>query len=1200
MKIRLSASCCFLGLLILLQCVFNSLGAQNIAFNDKTSRHDYNGTKEQQNGDSNLSLRDALLEIKRIYNVDILFEESIVSGITVNSEVVRSSFKNIEDALANVLKDINLRFKKIKKNTYIIINAKKIVSNNAKKSEDPADNEWLKIEQAQTGKTEKSKNVVTPDERVPAVTVTGTVLDETNKPLSGVSVTIKGTQKGVTTNEEGKFSIATENEKDVLVFSYVGFESREITIGSKTTLGIVLRSNSTILGDVVVIGYGEQRRKGLTNAVSSISSRQIRDLPISNPAQAMAGQLAGVYVQQSNGAPGSAPVIRVRGTGSISASNNPLYVIDGYPFNDANYFNTLNPADIESIDVLKDAAAASIYGSRGANGVVVVTTKRGKSGKTLFNFNAFTGISEMAKKMRVMNSREFVDLATEAFTAGGVAIPAVFSQPQNWANTDWQDVIFQNAKLNNYQVSASGGTDKVQYSVSGAHYNEEGIIIGNSFKRYNLNAKLDAKLSPKLKLNLDLTPSYTITDVRANSGQFSNQSAISGINALALAPNQVIAGGVSGLTLAPAIPNAITMPALIPVRYANGDYGQPNIDPYLKGTFVLQGSFNPLANLENYYDRTEATRLFGRTGLAYEIISGLSFNSALGGSVTNSLRNAYRNSIIPNNNYQNANVTTPNIASIAGYQGSDKSINWVWTNTLTYRKIIKEHSFTVLGGVESQKNNVESNQVISKPGSYSNDLIPYISGASDFTVTSFKTLWSLISYFGRLNYNFSDRYLLSASIRRDGSSRFGPNTRYANFPSVSVAWRITNEKFMANVSVVSELKLRASYGVTGNFEIGDFPWVATVRVDNYTLGGLKATGLTPNGFANPDLTWETNKQKDFGLDMGLWKDRVYLKIDYYQRNTDGLISSQPIPTINGFSGFYITNVGNIQNKGWEFALTTQNITGALRWTTNFNVSFNRNKVTSLVNNGQTIISSPVFGWSNTHRIAVGRPLGDMYGYIVDGIFQTQQEADAGPKWNGITGKPGDPKYRDLNKDGIITDNDITVVGNAQPDFTYGITNTLSFKGFDLNIITQGVQGGEITNGILRFENTFTGRVNATERMLHRWRSASSPGDGITPRATINTTEGGINQFSSRFIFDASFFRIRNITLGYTVPSSLTKKVRLQNARIYLSAQNLHTFSKYFGYDPEVNQLANNENALGLDQGTYPTPRTFSAGINIGF
>lgn len=1129
-------------------------------------------------------LKDVLNEWGRSRGVNILFEETTVEGLMVTPDRVspnplRSS-GNLERQLEAVLKPFRLTFRKLKSNSYLVTPLEK--PDGPPPAPVPGQSGLAAPAEPRPAPVETSTALPTASQ--PAdVTVSGRVTDEAGAGIPAVNVSVKNTTRGTTTDGTGTYRLAVPDASAVLMFSSVGYERQEIAVGNRTTVDVTMKTDVQGLSEVVVVGYGTQAKKDLSTSVASINSTQIKDLPISNPAQALAGQLPGVYVQQANGAPGAAPVIRIRGTGSLSASNNPLYVIDGYPFNDASFFNTLNPSDIQSIDVLKDAAAAAIYGSRGGNGVVVVTTKRGQAGKTRFDFNAFTGVAQVAKKMRLLDSQEFVDYATEAYRAGNVAIPAVFSAPSKWANTDWQDVIFQAGKVSNYQLAATGGSESVRYAVSGAYFREGGIIVGNDFERFNLNVKLDANLSRRLRLNLDLTPSYATTNQRANSGQVSNS------------------GLIGGITLPPSVSGAIVMPSLIPVRYANGDYGQPNIDPGLTGSFVLQNIFNPLANLEQYHDRTDGTRLWGRMGLDFTLLDGLALNSSLGGATLNQVRNAYRNSVISNLDYQTANVTTPNVTSIAGHQSLNKTLNWVWTNTLTYTKTLGKHRLTALAGVEAQKNTSEFNVIQSRPGTYTNDLVPYISGSSDVFSNAGKSVWALVSYIGRLNYNYADKYLLTAVLRRDGSSRFGPNARFALFPSVSAAWRVTGEPFLQNVTWLSELKLRASYGKTGNFEIGDFPWVATVGVDNYSLGGTRVIGLRPNGFANSDLTWETNRQTDLGLEVGLLQDRIYLTADYYERNTNGLISSRPIPTINGFSASYVTNIGNIRNRGLELGLTTQNTRsgGALQWTTNLNVSFNRNLVTALVN-GQTIINTPIFGWNNTHRISEGRPLGDLYGYVLDGIFQNQSEADAGPKWNGVTGKPGDPKYRDLNGDGRITTDDITTIGNSQPDFTYGITNTLRYRGFDLNVIMQGVQGGDITNAVLRFENTFTGRVNATGLMLNRWRSPEQPGDGITPRVTTNTVEGGIREFSSRFIYDASFFRIRNVTLGYALPLGLVQKARLQSARIYVSAQNLATFSKYFGYSPEVSQQGENVNALGIDQGTYPIPRTVTVGLNVGF
>ncbi|MFN4146142.1 MAG: SusC/RagA family TonB-linked outer membrane protein [Runella sp.] len=1017
----------------------------------------------------------------------------------------------------------------------------------------------------------------------------GRVTDENGTGLPGVSIVIKGTQRGTTTDPNGQYRIEIPDANAVLVFSFVGYLPQEVIVGTRTQLDINLKVDTKALEEVVVVGYGTQTKKDLSTAISSVGTRQIKDLPISNPGQALAGQLAGVQVQQGSGTPGQAPTIRVRGTGSLAGGNGPLYVIDGYPFNDASYFNTLNPADIESVDVLKDAAAAAIYGSRGGNGVVVVTTKRGKSGKTQFSVNTYRGVSSVTKKVEVLDARQYAELATDAFRAGGVAVPRLFSpdSASQWLNTDWQDVIFRNAPINNLEVGATGGNERTRFAISGVYFGEEGIVKGTDFIRYNLNAKLDAQLTNRLKMTLDFMPSYVTRNLQAVSGQPSNEG---------IAP---------GITLGPAVPSALLMPPQIPPRYANGNYGQPNADPSLVGTLVLQNLFSPLAPLENYKDKDQTLRLWTRGSLSYQIAKGLEVSSAFGAAYSNYWRNAYRNSIISNLNFQTANLNNPVVGSIAAYQTTNKSLNWVWTNTLNYTRTFGGHTITGLLASEAQKNTFEFNALESKPGVFVNDLVSHIGSLNnaDIFASSSQTLWALVSYIGRVNYNYKDRYLVSAALRRDGSSRFGPNRRFANFPSVSAAWRIANESFMRKLPIFSELKIRGSYGVTGNFEIGDFPWVATLGSDNYTFGGIRQIGYRPNGFANPDLTWETNKQTDIGVEIGLWNDRIYLTADAYERNTEGLIANRPIPTINGFTGTVVTNIGNIRNRGLEFTLTGRPVESksaeGLRWTTSANISFNRNLVTSLVG-GQTIFNTPIFGWNNTHRISEGRPLGDMYGFIMDGVFMNQAEVNRGPQWQGNGSVPGDPRYRDINNDGKIDGNDITIIGNAQPNFIYGFVNTLNWRGFDLNIIAQGVQGGQITNALLRFQDTFTGRANATIRMANRWRSESNPGDGQNPRVTTNTVPGGLREFSSRHIFDASYFRIRNVTVGYTFPTKLTQKAYLQTARLYFSVQNLATISSYFGYSPEANQREGGVNSLGIDQGTYPLPRTVTLGVNLSF
>jgi TonB-linked SusC/RagA family outer membrane protein len=1016
------------------------------------------------------------------------------------------------------------------------------------------------------------------------IQVQGRVTDSSGAPLPGVTVAVENTTQGTITDANGSYSLVNVPSEATLVFSFVGMKTQEILIAGKSIINILMEEETVGIEEVVAVGYGSAQKRDLTTAVSSVSSEQLEDIPVANASQALSAKMSGVQVQQTTGEPGSSPVIRIRGYGSISATSDPLYVIDGYPSQDAGYFNSLSPSDILRIDVLKDAASSAIYGSRGANGVILVTTKRGMAkGKADFNIDVYKGISQVSKKLNLLNAKEFVETASEAYRAGNVSIPNVFNTPSEWNDTDWQDVIFQNADIENYKMSATGGAEKIKYLFSGAYYGEEGIVIGNDFDRITFNAKIDAELAEKLSIGVDIVPSYGISDWKSNSGLISNEIICSDI------------------TVPPAIPGAIAMPPLIPIKYENGDYGQPNIDPYLKGTYVLQNIYNPLCELEQLKAQSESARLLGKLDLRYELGGGLSFNTVIGGTFYNTVSNVYRNSVIANRVYQLANMTTPYVESIKAHQFMERSYEWLWTNTLNIDRQYGNHSINGILGIEAQKNFLEQSILSSKDGAFSNDYIHNISNSSDNSSWGGKAEWSIASYIGRFSYDYKDKYYLSIALRRDESSRFGPESRVAYFPSLSFAWRMSDENFFLNISKwLSDIKLRGSYGKTGNFEgFGNYAWSASMGTTKYAFGQAIEIGYYPSGYADNALTWETTHQIDVGLDLGLLENRILLTIDAYQRNTDGLISLRPIPAIGGFGTSVTTNIGNIENKGLDIEFTSKNMKNILKWTTTFNISFNKNEVKKLVNDN-IIYGTPVYGWSNTHRIMEGRPVGDIYGYQAEGIFRNQDEVNNSPQWNGNGSVPGDVKYKDVSRDGKITPDDITRIGNALPDFTYGMTNTFKIKSIDLSILLQGVQGGNIMNGSLRMEDTYTGRINSHSRLLERWQSERNPGNGLIPRLTTNPSEGGNSSFSSRHIFDASYLRIRSVVLGYTFTSECLEKFGMKKARVYLSAENLYTFSNYFGYSPEASEKGGSITQLGVDQGTYPLPRKIIVGLNVGF
>lgn len=1009
--------------------------------------------------------------------------------------------------------------------------------------------------------------------------ISGRVTDEKGTGLPGVTVQVKGATVGTATDESGNFMVRVPTGATTLVFSSVGFAAQTIEIGDRRQINLTMREDVRALADVVVVGYGTQKKTDVTGAVASVSAKDIKDLPVASFTESLAGQVAGVQVQQTSGSPGSALTVRVRGAGSISAGNAPLYVVDGYPLASSDDINLINPNDIASVEVLKDASAAAIYGSRGGNGVVIITTKRGKAGKPKVEFDYYIGQQQVAKKLDMLNATQFAEYSREAFNnawvdRGGKAsdpnsfrpdgqrlrYPDIYDDPSALANTDWQNQIFRKAGLQNYNLSFSGGNESARYLISANYFDQDGIIRKSGFKRYSFRANVDAEVSKRLRVGINLAPSFSADNRVQSDGHWASDGIING-----------------ALSILPVIP--VYNPDGTYASQVNFGYGTPGIP-------------SPVAIMNEVTDRVNTMRVLGNMYAELEIASGLAFRTSLGADVNTNRRNYFRPSVVPANQQP-----APTIA--AGYNSSRLFLNWLNENTLTYTKTFAEvHTLTALAGFTAQQAPIQERTRIDATG-YPNDLVSTVNAASIRTGSGDPLLeqWSLLSYLARINYGFRDKYLLTATIRRDGSSRFGADRRWGNFPSVSVGWRASQEEFLRGLTYLNELKLRVSYGLTGNNFIPNYGAIGILTPENYSLGAGASNivnGLGQQTVSNNLLTWEINRQFDAGLELGVLNNRLAFTADYYERNSSGLLLDVPVPASTGFTRA-LQNIGKVRNRGVELGLTSRNLTGDFTWTTNLNLSLNRNKVLALGPQGD-----PIFGGSgigNTHLTQIGEPLGNFFGYVQEGIFQNQAEIDASPHF--ADARPGDVRFRDVNGDGRITPNDRTLIGNNQPDFVYGITNTFAYKNFDLNVITQGVQGNEILNLSLRFYENLEGNSNQRSTVLDRWRSPEQPGNGMIPRANSRTT-GSNNQVSTRWVEDGSFFRIRNITLGYNLPAGLLSKGFIQGARIYTSVQNAATFTKYKGFNPEVNLGGDQALTPGTDYGGYPLARTYTLGVNVSF
>lgn len=1000
-----------------------------------------------------------------------------------------------------------------------------------------------------------------------AVNVTGTVTSFVDgEPLPGVTVLVKGTSIGTITNVDGNYSISVPDENDILVFSFIGYVTEEIPLNGRTKVDIALTEHIQSLKEVVVVGYGNRQRADVTGAVATVSSQDIKNIPVASLDQALAGQAAGVHVQQTTGAPGGGIKIRVRGSGSIGAGDDPLYVIDGFPISDnynhsQNPIASINPNDIESISVLKDASATSIYGSRGANGVILITTKQAKAGSNKIDFNVYSGWQSIPQKGRpdMMNAREFAEWKIEEIQdlarINGDPPPTLEDIPEDYRNpeslgegTDWYDEALRVAQIQSYNLTLTKGSENLRSVVSAGYFNQEGVVLNTAFERFSLRANIEGDLNEKFTLGFNLAPSYTIGNLASTEGHFNE--------------------GV--------LTQATLMSPLPPVRQPDGSF-TPSI-----GSAGTADNLNPINYLENYEHTIGTVRTLANLFVNYEIIPGLALRS----SINIDWRNRQIDNFLPS---YVGRFRNPPPQDATGVSNSNTILNWLNENTLTYDKTFNEdHRVSFLLGYTAQKEVVKTKN-LSGTG-FPNDDISTLNAATIINGSTGIAEWSLLSYLARVNYAYKDKYLLTATVRRDGSSRFGAKNRWGTFPSASIGWRVSEENFMDNISLISELKLRGSYGYSGNNSIGNYTHIPGVTADDYVFGGLLANGVQLNSLANEVLGWELSEQMDLGVDLGLFSGRVYLIADYYVRHTKDMLLSIPVLQSSGFSNA-ISNVGEIRNHGFEFSLNTENLVNEFKWNTNFNITFNRNKVLALRDDGEPLTSS-------THITAVGEPMGQFYGYIVDGIFQTPDEVAAGPTQAALS-MPGTYKLRDFTGDNIITVDDKTAIGDPQPDFIFGLTNRFSYKNFDLSIFINGAQGGKILKYNQRFLWNGSGLFNVPVELKDRWRSPENPGNGIIP--TTQGHNGARTQVTSRMVEDASYLYVRNVNLGYNFPAKLLNGTGfIKNARVYVSGQNLLLFTEYSGGNPEINTNGSNSLAPGVDYTGYPIPRTVTIGANITF
>lgn len=965
--------------------------------------------------------------------------------------------------------------------------------------------------------------------------VRGIITDKTGEPLIGVSVTVKGTGKGTVTDMNGKWALSV-SEGSVLNFSYIGYSAETVKVGKSNSYNISLSEDNQLLDEVVVIGYGSMKRKDITTAVSVVSTADIDERPIIDAAQALQGKAAGIQVVQPSGAPGEGMSIRVRGATSVQASNEPLYIVDGMP-NDN--ISSLSPADIESMQVLKDASSAAIYGARAANGVVLITTKRGKVGNPQVKFSAYVGLSQLGKKIDALNTEEYKDLMKELKKYSNVA-PTIPDSEKRYV--DWTDMFFKTGLNQNYQLSVSNGTDKLRYFVSGGYTNEQGIIEKASFRRYNFRANIDNQHTKWLKMALNFA--YTNT-----KGQEVNQSRSS-----------MRAGSILSV---------INTPPFMQ-QWDNENPGQYDENAY--GSRIL----NPLA--ANSADNiTSADYLKGSLGFTFDILKGLQFKSTFG--------------IDLSNNHWDYFLDPKSTSDGRGTKGRveesySRNIEWLFENILTYDFSLKKHNFSLMGGATQQHAQYNGAWLAGFDLADSYPNIHSISAANQIdkdACGSSASAWSLASFLARIAYNYDSKYLLTMNFRADGSSRFAPGHRWGYFPSASAGWRVSSEKFMEPLkNVIDDMKLRIGWGMNGNQSgIGNYSYLASMsasKVAPTTENLYPGLAITPYSAANTELTWEKTMQWNAGLDLTMFDSRVTLSVDAYYKKTKDLLLTVSLPDNVNLPGGITRNDGEMVNKGMEFSVSSQNLKGAFQWNTDFNISFNRNKLTKLGLNKIYYYAEMYETRESAVILKEGIPLGTFYGYVSEGV---------NPETGNII-------YSDLNKNGSLDPGDRTEIGCAQPDFIYGMTNTFSYAGLNLSVFLQGSQGNDIFNASrIDTEGMFDFR-NQSKAVLDRWKR---PGM-ITDIPRVGNIENSHN--STRFVEDGSYLRLKTVTLSYDFNKKCLKKMHLSKLQAYVTGQNLLTLTKYSGYDPEVNAYGADAVAQGVDYGTYPQSKALIFGLNVEF
>ncbi|GAA4438295.1 TonB-dependent receptor [Ravibacter arvi] len=1002
-------------------------------------------------------------------------------------------------------------------------------------------------------------------------TIRGRVSDESGGQLPGVSIVVKGTQRGTVTGSDGGYELIVPDTATVLIFSFVGFLMQEIRIDNRSSLDVTMITDQKSLEELVVVGYGSQRKKDITAAVSVINVKDIGGVPPSNFTRLLQGQAAGVVATQRSGTPGEPFTVRVRGVSSLGAGSDPLYVIDGFPVG-TSIGQNVNPHDIESISVLKDAAATAIYGARGSNGVILITTKTGKEGKAALSLSVDYGVQNLpdSRKVKVLTGPEFAQFKYEVFSDRFLfdkgrlpepnEIPEGIRHPEQVTHTtNWYDAILNsNAPYTDVNLNMTAGAGPLKSMLSVGYYKEAGALIATNYDRLSVRSNLQGTVNKFITMGINLNGSYVKTNYASTNGR------------------DAIAG--SSLLLDPREP-------------MYDDKGV--LRPYIIGKDGVFAYPNPVFALQNIDRNTGIAELLGNGFIELSLAKGLKFRSSVNTRLKYDRNSQFVPSTIGVSLASGSAGAPPRIANAS--ESNTQLANVSTDQLLTYFKEFEGgHQVDLMAGVSAQKEKVKA--LFGNGSDFPDDLVPYLGVAAIRSAGSLEYDWSILAYLARANYSYKDKYLLSATFRREGSSRFGSNTKFGNFPAISAGWRISDEPFMPKTNWLTDLKLRGSWGVTGNNDIGNYTHLAFMRPENYIINNTIAPGKVVESFANADLKWETSNKLDIGLDLALFDNQLVLTAEWYKQITRDMLFSIPVPSASGFTSVW-TNLGRVENKGVELAANYRVKIGGVNLRTNANITFNRSKILELRGEDTTPIWSGSF-YGGQHVQKIGRPIGMLYGYRKLGIFNTKAEIEASPLQDGAI--PGSMKFWDADGNGEVTydTQDMVEIGNPNPDFTWAWTVAADYKRFDLNFMFTGAQNYEMYRAIEASTMNMDGVFNVLDKAKDRWRSPENPGSNPGHK----NSQGGTNfwkwgrESSDRYIYDASHAWLKNVTLGYTLAS---RNTIFRDARIFFSVTNLFLITKYPGNNPEANQR-NERTEMGFDDESYPVPRTMAGGIRINF